>query len=234
MGAHDRAIEYGQRALALLPRPAGMSSSRCWRTSTLARPTSHGRLSAGGRLLQTERGALEASCSASASGSRRACRDLPCLVWRGALPSSGSSPRAGPGGEGLQIAEAVAPLQPYASACCGSACCPPPGGPRQGIPLLERALASVRPADLTTFLPRRRLGLGLRRMPWPGALPRPCRCWSRRWNRPPPWGVVVHSVLWRHPAGRGASAGRRSRRPCTRRACADALARQHQERGHEA
>ena len=218
------------------PRPAGMSS--CMQLAnhhlylgqpTMPRATIVGRSTASGRPWRpsTGRGATSASARSF----------LPAVISRaylpGAMPSWARSPRAGPRGRRAPDCRGGgSPREPDACAS-GDRSVLRQGDLPRALPLLERAVGICQDADLPSISPGSLRPWG-RRIPWPGASPTPCRCSRRRWSR---------------AIRRG---GRTSRRsvvsPWARRSCwlaaawrrrtpspsALALARAHQERGHQA
>ena len=183
MGDHDRAIAAGQRALALAStlgdvRPAGRGPALPWGRPTMPWATIVGRWMLRGGAMTCSL-ASDRSVSASARSACPPCSPVPGLA--GALPSWERSPRGGAmAEEAVRIAEAVD--HPNSHCRCVSRCrsaLPPPGGPHQAIPVLERGLDLCRVAT-SRSVPRDRLRPWAVRMPWPGVSPRPCRCWSRR------------------------------------------------------
>ena len=98
MGAPERAVECGERALPLL-QPWGMLSSRCVRPSPSARPMSPW-ATIGERPTTSEGPWMlsQAIYAISASGAAcHTCRNTPALGWRGASPSWVSLGGDGPG-----------------------------------------------------------------------------------------------------------------------------------------
>ena len=72
----------------------------------------------------------------------------------------------------------------------------------------------------------------MRRIPWPGASPTPCRCSRRRWNRTRE--TVVYQALCRLSLGEAQLRAGRLEEAHTLAERALALAREHQERGNQA
>ena len=169
------------------PRPSGMSSCRSL-ANHLPGSAYH--------ALGDYRRAMDCfgQTVASLEGERRHERFgmavLPAVLSRAwlasCLPSWGRSPRAVPSGKKrLRIAEAVDHPCSLIRAYCGVGLL----SLRQGRPATRPSPCSNGPGPLSgrghpalcsPWSPR---GLGVRRIPWPGASPRPCRCWSRRWSR---------------------------------------------------
>ena len=169
------------------PRPAGMSSCTRWRTSTSATPTRPrativGRSTASGRPWRPSTG--RGATSASVRSILPAVTSRAWLAWCHAELGTFAEGRA-LGEEGLRIAEAVdSPREPHVWPRGGSVCWPSARATCPGrSPGSNGPWASVR-TRTSRSISLRWLRPWVRRIPWPGASPTPCRCSRRRWNRP--------------------------------------------------
>ena len=217
------------------PRPAGMSSCRRWRTPYL------------GSAYQAQgdyRRAIDClgQTVASLDGARRHERFgqviLPAvlsrayLAWCHAELGTFAEGRA-LGEEGLRIAEAVDHPGSLMMASWGIGLL----ALRQGdlpraLPRSNGPWASVRTRTSRSISPGW-LRPWVRRTPWAGASPTPCRCSRRRWNRRLPWKAVYQALCGLSLGEAQLLAGRLEEAHALAEQ-ALALARAHQERGHQA
>ena len=233
MGAHDQAIAAAQRTLALATAK-GMSSCRPWRIVPSAEPTRPRativrRSTASGRPGVLRRGA--------APYERFGQTILPAVHSRpyfaGCHAELGTFAAGSTfGDEGLRIAEAgCPPREPH-------------------VCLLGVGLLALRQGDLPGALPRLERAVGICQDGPPGLVPRiapalgysihpglarrrrRAAARSRRWNRATARRLPQGTPLAR-PGG-GAGVGWLPGGGTTLRRAALALAREHQERGHEA
>ena len=139
------------------------------------------------------------------------------------------------GEEGLRIAEAVDHPGSLMCAYWGIGLL----ALRQGdlpraLPRLERAMGLCQDADLPALFPCDGCGLGGGVHPGAGASPTPCRCSRRRWNRRWRRKRWTHQALCRLPLGEAQLLAGRLEEAHALAERALALAREHQERGHQA
>ena len=138
------------------------------------------------------------------------------------------------GEEGLRIAEAVDhPVSLMIASWGIGLLALRQGDLPRALPLLERAVDLCQDADLPAVSPGWLRPWG-RRIPWPGASPTPCRCSRRRWNRRTATERVDFQALCRLPLGEAQLLAGRLEEAQALAEQALALAREHQERGHEA
>ena len=160
MGAPDQAVPAGQRALALGRR--GCRPARAGEPLPRHSLPGPGRLSAGDRLLQADRGGPRRGAAPRAlrPGSP-ARRDLLCLPRR--VPCRVGHIRGGhgPGGRGAPHCRGgCSAREPHVCLLGGGLLALRQGDLPRALPLLERAVGICKDADLPVYFPRMAAALG--------------------------------------------------------------------------